>query len=117
MRDPRRGRRRAGRLLAMAITMSAAALGGGVAPASGASQPLKVIVQFDGSGTFSATNGAGTDTPEHADVALKWSTTYTGTLEPDGSMTPPGRGRVGDRRRRADDLSLARHVPLHQQGA
>jgi hypothetical protein len=64
-------------------------LGVAVASASAAAAPppLKVLLEFDGSGTFSATNGAGTDTPEHTDVALKWTTTYAGDLQPDGSIT------------------------------
>jgi hypothetical protein len=55
--------------------------------ATSATEPLKVVLQFDGTGTFSATNGAGTDSPEHSDVALKWSTTYVGDMQPDGSIT------------------------------
>ena len=58
-----------------------------VASASAATPPLKVVMEFDGTGNFSATNGAGTDTPEHSDVALQWSTTYVGDLQPDGSIT------------------------------
>jgi len=56
-------------------------------PASAATAPLKVVMEFDGTGTFSATNGAQTDSPEHSDVALKWTTTYAGDLQPDGSIT------------------------------
>ncbi len=98
MRASGTGRGRGWNLLTAALLAGAAALGFGATPASAAPEPLKVIVQFDGSGTFSATNGAGTDSPEHADVALKWSTTYTGTLEPDGSMTlqASGASATGD---------------------
>src|SRR6516165_8042002 len=70
-----------------ALVASLLVLGFGIAPASRAAEPLKVVMTFEGSGTFSATNGAGTDTPEHADVDLKWTTTYTGELQPDGSIT------------------------------
>ncbi len=72
--------------LAWSLVASILVLGFGVAPTSWASEPLKVVMEFDGSGTFSATNGAGTETPEHADVQLKWSTTYVGELQPDGSI-------------------------------
>jgi hypothetical protein len=52
-------------------------------------------MEFDGSGTFSATNGAGTDTPEHADVTLKWSTSYVGEVQSDGSITFLATGAAG----------------------
>ena len=73
-------------------------LGGDPAGAAASTPPLKVVLEFDGTGTFSATNGAGTDTPEHADVALKWSTTYAGELQPDGSITfqATGAGAPGE---------------------
>ncbi len=58
-----------------------------VGAASASADPPKVVIEFDGSGTFSATNGAGTDHPSHADVSLKWTTTYAGTLESDGSIS------------------------------
>jgi hypothetical protein len=79
-------------LLAVALMLGATATA-----SAAAAQPLTVVMEFDGTGTFSATNGAGTDTPEHTDVALKWSTTYVGQLQSDGSVTfqatgaaPPG---------------------------
>ena len=73
-------------------------LGVGASSASAAAAPLKVVMEFDGTGTFSATNGAGTDSPEHADVALKWATTYAGDLQPDGSITfqATGAGAPGE---------------------
>jgi hypothetical protein len=60
-----------------------------VAPASAdaPTPPLTVLLEFDGTGTFSATNPAGTDNPEHTDVALKWTTTYVGKVQSDGSIT------------------------------
>ena len=77
----------AARLARMLLAASALALGVGAASASAASAPMKVVLKFDGSGTFSASNGVGTDTPDHADVSLKWSTVYTGTVGADGSIT------------------------------
>jgi hypothetical protein len=65
-------------------------LGAGATSASAADPappPLTVLLEFDGTGTFSATNAAGTDDPEHSDVALKWTTTYVGKEQPDGSIT------------------------------
>ena len=53
------------------------------------------MLEFDGTGTFSATNQAGTDSQEHADVTLKWSTTYAGDLQPDGSITFQATGASG----------------------
>jgi hypothetical protein len=73
--------------LALAMLAAVLVLGAAAGAASAATQPLKVVMEFDGTGTFSATNGAGTDSPEHTDVALSWSTTYVGDLEPDGSIT------------------------------
>jgi hypothetical protein len=67
---------------ALAASASASA-----SASTAASPPLTVLLEFDGTGTFSATNGAGTDTPEHSDVALKWVTTYVGKVQPDGSIT------------------------------
>lgn len=88
------GRRCGWAALVAAVLM----FGGGAASASAATEPLKVVMEFDGTGTFSATNGAGTDTPEHSDVALKWSTTYAGDLQPDGSITftATGAGAPGE---------------------
>ena len=79
--------RRAEWLVVAAGVAAALILGGGPAAAAASTPPLKVVLEFDGTGTFSATNGGGTDTPEHADVALKWSTTYAGELQSDGSIT------------------------------
>jgi FecR protein len=75
---------------AMAALLAAVLMGGALtasASADASAPPLTVLLEFDGTGTFSATNGAGTDTPEHSDVALKWATTYVGKVQPDGSIT------------------------------
>lgn len=74
------------RLLTL-LVFAAVSLGTGVGSASAASAPLQVLLTFDGSGTFTAGNQLQSDSPEHATVALNWSTTYTGTLNPDGSLT------------------------------
>jgi hypothetical protein len=82
--------RRGGWPLLAALLSAVLILGAGAAPASAADStppPLTVLLEFDGTGTFSATNGAGTDTPEHTDVALKWATTYVGQVQSDGSIT------------------------------
>jgi hypothetical protein len=55
--------------------------------ASADSSFFPVIMKFDGTGTFTATNGAQTDSPEHVEDALKWSVTYIGKLGQDGSVT------------------------------
>ncbi len=83
-----------------AAAMTAALLMGGALTASASAEappPLTVLLEFDGTGTFTATNGAGTDNPENATVALKWATTYVGQVQSDGSITfqatgagPPG---------------------------
>jgi FecR protein len=81
--------RRGGWQAATAL-LAAVLIGAACAPSASASTsppPLTVLLEFDGTGTFSATNGAGTDTPEHTDVALKWSTTYVGKVQSDGSIT------------------------------
>jgi len=87
--------RRGGWTVLLAVVVM---LGAGVASASAATAPLKVVLEFDGTGTFSATNQAGTEQPEHADVALKWSQTYAGDLQPDGSITfqATGAGAPGE---------------------
>ncbi len=92
------GRRAGWSAVAAGLAAVALILGGGPAAAAASTPPLKVVLEFDGTGTFSATNGAGTDTPEHADVALKWSTTYAGDLQPDGSITfqATGAGAPGE---------------------
>lgn len=82
-------RRRAGLPLTAAL-LASVLIGGALtesASADAPTPPLTVLLEFDGTGTFSATNGAGTDTPEHTDVALKWSTTYVGQVQSDGSIT------------------------------
>jgi hypothetical protein len=82
----------------VAVVVLAAVVGAGVVGAESAwatEPPLKVVMEFDGSGTFSAINGAGTDSPEHADVAMKWSTTYVGELQSDGSITFTATGAAG----------------------
>jgi hypothetical protein len=74
----------------VALLAAVLILGSGATSASAADSappPLTVLLEFDGTGTFSATNGAGTDTPEHTDVALKWMTTYVGKVQSDGSIT------------------------------
>jgi hypothetical protein len=75
---------------AMAALLATVLMGGALtvsASAADSPPPLTVLLEFDGSGTFSATNPAGTDNPEHTDVALKWATTYVGKVQPDGSIT------------------------------
>jgi hypothetical protein len=74
-------------LAAMLVVSSGLTLSLFSVSASAAPPSMQVMLKFDGSGMFSATNGMGTDTPEHADVALKWSAVYTGTLGTDGSLT------------------------------
>jgi hypothetical protein len=74
------------RLLTL-LVFASVSLGTEVGSASAASAPLQVLLTFDGSGTFTAGNQLQSDSPEHATVALNWSTTYTGTLNPDGSLT------------------------------
>jgi hypothetical protein len=69
------------------LVLAAVSPGTGAGSASAASAPLQVLLTFDGSGTFTAGNQLQSDSPDHATVALKWSTTYTGTLSPDGSLT------------------------------
>jgi hypothetical protein len=83
------------RLAGLSLVAGALMLGAGVASARAASPPLKVVMEFNGSGNFSATNGAGTETPEQADVALKWSTTYVGEVQSDGSITFQATGAAG----------------------
>ncbi len=82
--------RRTGRPAVAALLAAAligAALTASASATAAAPGPLTVLLEFDGTGTFSATNGAGTDTPEHTDVALKWATTYVGKVQSDGSIT------------------------------
>ena len=76
-----------------------------------------MLLEFDGTGTFSATNGAGTDTPEHSDVALKWSTTYVGKVQSDGSITFQATGPGARAGGLPDNRSAPGHLSLHEQRA
>jgi hypothetical protein len=76
-----------GRFCGLAVPLAFVAVVLAPATASADSSFFPVIMKFDGTGTFSATNGAQTDSPEHVDDTLKWSVTYIGKLAQDGSVT------------------------------
>jgi hypothetical protein len=67
--------------------LAVVALGVFALPAAADRQPVPVFLEFDGSGTFEATNGALTDGPARAEDSLQWKVLYKGTLNPDGSLT------------------------------
>jgi hypothetical protein len=80
----------------LAVVLGFAALVLAPATASADSSFFPVIMKFEGTGPFSATNGAQTDAPEHVEDALQWSVTYLGKLAADGSLTFQPSGGLGE---------------------
>ncbi len=55
--------------------------------------PTPVTITFTGHGTYVASLDPGGD-PTNATVALSWTSTFTGTLASDGTLTPTGSGTL-----------------------
>jgi hypothetical protein len=55
---------------------------------------VPVTVQFDGSGSFTATNMPGTDSQTTGTVALDWTSVFGATEAQDGTLTPTGLGTL-----------------------